>query len=112
MMKFQILFLPASLTFRLTLTLQGQTLTFHLQFQITKVMHDQLSMSQLCKEQHSDPEISTLFERALDEKEISQVPVCYYVKNDILMRSKKISNDQELIQSDPISCPQNQKGNN
>ena len=22
------------------------------------------------------------------------------------------SNDQELIQSDPISCPQNQKGNN
>ena len=26
--------------------------------------------------------------------------------------SKKISNDQELIQSDPTSCPQNQKGNN
>ena len=23
-----------------------------------------------------------------------------------------ISNDQELIQSDPTSCPQNQKGNN
>ena len=30
-----ILFLAASLTFRLTLTLQGQTLTFHLQFQMT-----------------------------------------------------------------------------
>ena len=29
-----------------------------------------------------------------------------------LYQSKKISNDQELIQSDPISCPQNQKGNN
>ena len=28
------------------------------------------------------------------------------------MKSKKLSNDQELIQSDPISCPQNQKGNN
>ena len=28
------------------------------------------------------------------------------------MESKKISNDQELIQSDLISCPQNQKGNN
>ena len=26
--------------------------------------------------------------------------------------SKKISNDQEMIQSDPTSCPQNQKGNN
>ena len=28
------------------------------------------------------------------------------------LQSKKISNDQELIQSDPISCPQNRKGNN
>ena len=27
-------------------------------------------------------------------------------------QSKKISNDQELIQSDPTSCPQNRKGNN
>ena len=26
------------------------------------------------------------------------------------LKSKKISNDQELIQSDPTSCPQNQKG--
>ena len=29
-----------------------------------------------------------------------------------IILSKKISNDQELIQSDSISCPQNQKGNN
>ena len=43
----------------------------------------------------------------------------YYEKVNIVFRyitqhleSKKISNDQELIQSDPISCPQNQKGNN
>ena len=48
--------------------------------------HDQLSRSQLCKEQHSDPEISPIFERAFNENEISQVPVCYYVKNGILMR--------------------------
>ena len=48
--------------------------------------HDMLSKSQLCKEQHSDPEILPLFERALDENEIYQVPVCYHVKNDILMR--------------------------
>ena len=26
-----------------------------------------------------------------------------------LLKSKKISNDQELIQSDPTSCPQNQR---
>ena len=29
-----------------------------------------------------------------------------------LLQSKKITNDQELIQSVPISCPQNQKENN
>ena len=31
------------------------------------ISNDQLSRSQLCKEQHSDPEISPLFERVLDE---------------------------------------------
>ena len=31
---------------------------------------------------------------------------------NIYLKSKKISNDQELIQSDPTSCPQNHKGNN
>ena len=44
------------------------------------ISNDQLPGSQLCGEQHSDPEISPLFERALDENEMSQVPVCYYVK--------------------------------
>ena len=82
MMKFQILFPLASLTFRLTLTLQGQTLTFHLQFQMTKAM----TSCQCHSFAKNSPEIWTLFERALDEKEISQVPVCYYIKNDILMR--------------------------
>ena len=33
------------------------------------------------------------------------------VADDMLL-SKMISNDQELIQSDPTSCSQNQKGNN
>ena len=31
---------------------------------------------------------------------------------DVSIMSKNISNDQELIQSDPKFCPQNQKGNN
>ena len=33
-------------------------------------------------------------------------------KPPAILLSKKISNDQELIQSDPTSCPQNQKGIN
>ena len=28
------------------------------------------------------------------------------------VQGKMISNDQELMQSDPTSCPQNQRGNN
>ena len=44
------------------------------------ISNDQLSRLQLCKEQLSDPEISPFFDRALDENEMSQVPVCYYVK--------------------------------
>ena len=45
-----------------------------------------LSKSQLIQEQQTDPEISKLIFRALPENEISQVPMCYYIKNGILMR--------------------------
>ena len=46
--------------------------------------HDTLSKSQLIQEQQTDPEISKLIFRALPEDEISQVPMCYYIKNGIL----------------------------
>ena len=48
--------------------------------------HDTLSKSQLIQEQQTDPEISKLIFRALPEDEISQVPMCCYIKNGILMR--------------------------
>ena len=48
--------------------------------------HDTLSKSQLIQEQQTDPEISKLFFRALPEDEILQIPICYYIKNGILMR--------------------------
>ena len=70
--------------------------------------HDKLSRSQLCKEQHSDPEISPLFDRALDESEMSQVPVCYYLKNDILMRKWRppdVSADDEWTVNHQIVVP-------
>ena len=37
---------------------------------------------------------------------------CSSIPLRLHMKSKKISNDQEPIQSDLTSCPQNQKGNN
>ena len=48
--------------------------------------HDTLSKSQLIQKQQTDPDISKLILRALPEDEISQVPMCYYIKNGILMR--------------------------
>ena len=42
--------------------------------------HDLVSRSQLCKEQHNYPEILPLLEMTFDEKEIDQVPDCFYVK--------------------------------
>ena len=45
-----------------------------------------LSKESLIKEQHKDPEISCLFQKAVDESEISKNPVCYFVENDVLMR--------------------------
>ena len=48
--------------------------------------HDTLSKSQLIQEQQTDPEISKLIFRVLPEDEISQVQMCYYIKNGILMR--------------------------
>ena len=48
--------------------------------------HDTLSKSQLIQDQQTDPEILKLIFKALPEDEISQVPMCYYIKNGILMR--------------------------
>ena len=48
--------------------------------------HVTLSKPQLIQEQQTDPEISKLIFRALPVDEISQVPMCYYIKNGILMR--------------------------
>ena len=53
---------------------------------------------------------------SLDIKHVLESVNILYVMAywDLVMfkESKKISNDQELIQSDPTYCPQNQKGNN
>ena len=60
------------------------------------------------KEQQSDPEISPLFDRALDENEMSQVPVCYYVQNDILMRKWRppdVSADDDWTVNHQIVVP-------
>ena len=44
------------------------------------------SRPHLIAEQHRDPEISPLFQRAVNENEVSQNPVCFFTKNGVLMR--------------------------
>ena len=48
--------------------------------------HNLVSRTQHYKKQRNDPKYLPLLERAFDEKEIDQVPICFYVKNGILMR--------------------------
>ena len=40
----------------------------------------------LVREQKDDPELRRLREQAVSEEETIKVPVCYFYKNDILMR--------------------------
>ena len=47
--------------------------------------HDIRSRSQLSKGQHKDPEISPLFQKAVSETDLAQDPICFYIKNGILM---------------------------
>ena len=47
---------------------------------------ESLSNGNLIAEQHEDSDISCLFQRTVDEYEISSNPVCYFVKNGVLMR--------------------------
>ena len=70
--------------------------------------HDLVSRSQLCKEQHNDPEILPLLERAFDEKETDQVPDCFYVKNGILMRKwhpPDVSAEEEWTVNHQVVAP-------
>jgi hypothetical protein len=68
----------------------------------------QLSKSQLLKEQENDPELNSLFQMAITDSEIDQVPTCYYLKNGILMRKYRppeISADDEWQVKHQIVVP-------
>ena len=70
--------------------------------------HDIRSRSQLSKEQHKDPEISPLFHKAVNETDLAQDPICFYIKNGILMRkwrSPEIPADDERAVNHQIVVP-------
>ena len=51
-----------------------------------KIQNLQLSPMRLVEEQKQDPELQRLREQAVSEIESRKVPVCYFVKDDVLMR--------------------------
>ena len=51
--------------------------------------HDIRSRSRLSKEHHNDPEISLLFYKAVSETDLAQDPICFNIRNGILMRKKR-----------------------
>ena len=70
--------------------------------------HDIRSRSQLSKEQHKDPEISLLFQKVVSETDLAQDPICFYIKNGILMRkwrSPEVSADDEWAVNHQIVVP-------
>ena len=48
--------------------------------------HDIRSRSQISNEQHKDPDISTLFQKAVSKTDLAQDPISFYIKNGKLMR--------------------------
>ena len=50
------------------------------------ITDDKIEMKTLCEQQHSDPHIAELFHKVVDEKDVSQEPVCFYTKHGVLMR--------------------------
>ena len=56
------------------------------------------SKSKLIKEQQNDPEISVIYQKASDESDAASDPVCYFIKNGVLMRKWRpsdVSTDDE-----------------
>ena len=70
--------------------------------------HDIRSRSQLSQEQHKDPEISPLFQKAVSKMDLAQDPICFYIKNGVLMRkwrSPEIPADDEWAVNHQIVVP-------
>ena len=80
----------------------------HFSSSLVEEGHDIRSRSQLSKEQHKDPEISPLFHKAVSETDLAQDPICFYIKNGILMRkwrSPEVRADDEWAVNHQIVVP-------
>ena len=106
-MRLLSLFLIICLIIRQTLT-DCTSVSDHVPSSLVEEDHDIRSRSQLSKEQHNDPEISTLFHKAVNETDLAQDHICFYIKNGILMRkwrSPEVPADDEWAVNHQIVVP-------
>ena len=52
---------------------------------IVEEEYDIRSRSKLCQEQHKDPELSPLFQKAISETDLTKDSICFYIRTGILM---------------------------
>ena len=86
----------------------SKSVSDHFPLSLLEEGHDIRSRSQLSKKQHKNPEISPLFQKAVSESNLAKDPICFYIKNGILMRkwrSPEVPADDEWAVNHQIVVP-------
>ena len=71
----------------------SKSVSDHFPSSLVEEDHDIRSRSQLSKETQKELDILSLFQKAVSEVDLAQDPICFYIKNGILMRKKWRSPD-------------------
>ena len=64
----------------------SKSVSDHFPSSLVEEDHDIRSRSQLSKETQKELEILSLFQKAVSEVDLAQDPICFYIKDGILMR--------------------------
>ena len=86
----------------------SKSVSDHFPSSLVEEDHDIGSRSQLSKETQKELEILSLFQKAVSEVDLAQDPICFYIKNGILMRkwrSPEVPADDELAVNHQIVMP-------
>ena len=86
----------------------SKSVSDHFPSSLVEEDHDIRSRSQLSKETQKELEILSLFQKAVSEVDLAQDPICFYIKNGILMRkwrSPEVPADDEWAVNHQIVVP-------
>ena len=100
--------LPHNLPEHQTDSNDSTSVSDHFPSTLVEEAHDIRSRSQLSKEQYKDPEMAPLFQKAVSDTDLAEDPICFYIKNGILMRkwrSPEVPADAEWAVNHQIVVP-------